>query len=58
MYNDAVTTEVAMPSLIQLLFYIKRTQGKMYLAQGKMYLAQGKLRENTGNLISAGMWPP
>ena len=23
-----------------------------------MYLTQGKLRENTGNFISAGMWPP
>ena len=25
---------------------------------GKNYLAQGKLRENTGNFILAGMWPP
>ena len=23
-----------------------------------MYLTQGKLRENTGNFILAGMWPP
>ena len=25
---------------------------------GKNYLAQGKLRENTGNFILAGVWPP
>ena len=25
---------------------------------GKKLVAQGKLRENTGNFISAGMWPP
>ena len=23
-----------------------------------MYLTQGKLRENTGNFISAAVWPP
>ena len=25
---------------------------------GKKVVTQGKLRENTGNFISAGMWPP
>ena len=25
---------------------------------GKKVITQGKLRENTGNFISAGMWPP
>ena len=25
---------------------------------GKNYLAHGKLRENTGNFILAGVWPP
>ena len=25
---------------------------------GKKFVTQGKLGENTGNLISAGMWPP
>ena len=25
---------------------------------GKKFVTQGKLRENTGNFISAGMWPP
>ena len=25
---------------------------------GKKFITQGKLRENTGNFISAGMWPP
>ena len=33
-----------------LLIYGKNT--------GKKFVAQGKLRENTGNFISAGMWPP
>ena len=25
---------------------------------GKKFVTQGKLRENTGNFISAGTWPP
>ena len=42
--------------------------GKSYIYQnhllflwkkpGKKFVRQGKLREKTGNLISAGMWPP
>ena len=45
--------------IVIVIGYI-RFKAELYvkITQGKMYLTQGKLRENTGNFISAGMWPP